>query len=251
MTLSDPLNKDQKGEFVKLMLEGLSIRAGAVKIGVHWERIGRARRADPEFDLLVRSAMRSTAGIRQQATLTRIEAGHRATTMSKSGEFGGKKKIPRYVEPFLTALARGMSPSAAADFADISWRTVYKWKQEDPEFALRWAESIIQSNDLLEDEAHRRGVEGYNPRPVYDKEGNKVCEIRDYSDSLLLARLRGRIPEVYNRPDVSVSTKLEVRLTRAQALERMQQFGLPVPQLTAEFEDDADRITGDGLDRKQ
>lgn len=249
---SVPLNKDQKDAFVESMREGLSIRAGAVKIGVHWERVGRARRADPEFDKLVRYAMMNTAGIRQQATLTRIKAGHRATTMSKSGEVSGKKKIPRYIEPFLTALARGMSPSAAADFADISWRTVYKWKQEDPEFALRWAEAIIQSNDLLEDEAHRRGVEGYNPRPVFDKEGRQVCEIRDYSDSLLLARLRGRIPEVYNRPDLSLSAKVEVRLTREQALERMQQFGLPVPQLTAEFDDDVDaNRTNDGPDRKQ
>lgn len=250
MAPSEYLDKDQKDAFIKLMHEGLSIRAGAVKINVHWERIGRARRADPEFDVLVRKAMMSTAGIRQQAALTRIKAGHRATTMSKSGEVAGKKKIPRYIEPFLTALARGMSPSAAADFADISWRTVYKWKQEDPEFALRWAEAIIQSNERLEDEAYRRGVEGYNPRPVFDREGRQVCEIRDYSDALLTQRLRGRMPEVYNRPDLSVSAKVEVRLTREQARERLQQFGLPVPQLTTEFEDDTDRAN-DGSDRKQ
>lgn len=244
------LTQQQKVEFLALMREGVSVLEAGRRLNLTRSRISGTRKADKEFGAAVRQAMFDTADIRRDAVTVRVRSSHAPAKLPRSGLSGGLKKTFKYVDPFLDGLAHGMSPTKAAEVAQVALSTVYSWRQDDPEFAQRWAEAIQQGNDRLEDEAYRRGVEGYNERPVFDKDGRQVATIRDYSDTLLMQRLRGRLPEVYNRPDLSLSAKVEVRLTREQALERMQQFGLPVPQLTTEFEDDADRID-DGPDRKQ
>lgn len=243
------LEQQHKAQFLELMRAGESVAEACRRLGIARSTFAGYRKRDPEFRSAIEQAVVDTAAIRRERHVA-IGRSHKRSTLIPR-EPGQTKKIAKYIEPFLYELARGKSPTKAAEAVGVAWGTVYRWKADDPEFAQRWAEAMQQANDRLEDEALRRAVEGYNPRPVFDREGNKVCEIRDYSDTLLMQRLRGRMPEVYNRPDLSVSTKVEVRLTREQARERLQQFGLPVPQLTTEFEDDTDRASDDGPDRKQ
>lgn len=250
MANKEELERLRKDEFLARMREGVSIREASNRMRINVSVVTKWRGYDKEFGAAVERALIDTAGIRQAAQIAKSRAGHRITRLPRSSKPHGLKKIPRYIDPFLDALAHGASPTRAAEIAEVSFDTVHSWKRDDPDFAERWAQALAQGNDRLEDEAWRRAVEGANPRPIFDKEGRQVCVVRDYSDTLLGQMLRGRKPEVYNRPDLSLSTKVEVRLTREQALERMQQFGLPVPQLTAEFEDDVDR-TNDGSDRKQ
>jgi hypothetical protein len=132
--------------------------------------------------------------------------------------------------------------TAAAEYAGVSRAMVFRWRRDDPEFALRWDEALQMGVDRLEDEAHRRAVHGV-VRPVYQG-GAKVGEIREYSDTLLLAILRGKRPEVYCRPDVNVNIKGKVELTREQAADRLRQLGLPVPWIETEFERDGETSAG-------
>jgi hypothetical protein len=88
----------------------------------------------------------------------------------------------------------------------------------------------------VEDEAHRRAVEGYNPRPVYHK-GEKVGEIREYSDSLLALLLKSRRPEVYAR-NADMPSKVDVKvLSVEEARNRLLALGLSVPFLEGDYEE--------------
>jgi hypothetical protein len=72
---------------------------------------------------------------------------------------------------------------------------VYRWRQSDPSFAQSCSEAMEAGTDVIEQEARRRAVEGYD-RPVYQG-GTLVGVVRVYSDMLAALLLRGRRAEVY------------------------------------------------------
>lgn len=78
---------------------------------------------------------------------------------------------------FLEALRRGMSVTAAAQAIGVGRRTVYDWREADPDFASAWDEAVEDGTDLLEDEAWRRAFAG--------------------SDTLLIFLLKARRPHKY------------------------------------------------------
>ena len=139
-----------------------------------------------------------------------------------------------YQRRMLEALARGMSPTPAARAAGLGRSTAYLWRQSDPDFAAKWDEAVAEGIDLLELEARRRAVDGFNKRPIYHR-GVQVGEITQYSDKLLIFLLERRRPEVWSRSrnancpagfarshDAEVETKEEV-------LARYKLLGLPAP----------------------
>ncbi len=77
----------------------------------------------------------------------------------------------------LEALARGMSPTSAANAAGVGRSTAYLWRQEDPAFAAEWDDAVAVGIDRLETEVFRRAIE--------------------YSDKLATFLLKKRRPEVY------------------------------------------------------
>ena len=76
----------------------------------------------------------------------------------------------------------------------------YKERDADPEFAKAWDEALDIARYTVEAELHRRGVEGYD-RPVYQG-GKEVGSIKEYSDALLLARIRKLDPAYRQRQTI-------------------------------------------------
>jgi hypothetical protein len=150
--------------------------------------------------------------VKRKARITRHAAAHDA-----------------YKQRVLKALAKGKSPTWAAEEAGIGRSTAWLWRKNDPQFAAAWDEAVAEGVDRLEDEAHRRAVEGYNPRPVYHK-GRKVGEIREYSDSLLGLLLKSRRPEVYTRSHDG-TTNVNVKMTLEESRERLRELGVEYPLL--------------------
>jgi hypothetical protein len=103
-------------------------------------------------------------------------------------------------ERFFTALENGHGVVAAAEAAGYERRTVYRWKKDNPDFATRWSAALEMALDLLEEEADRRGREGWD-EPVFFH-GAQVGSKHKYSDALLLARLKAVRPELYNSEHV-------------------------------------------------
>jgi hypothetical protein len=121
--------------------------------------------------------------------------------MCRSGAtFTNKKK-----GVFLTRLAECANITDACRAADIPRRTAYNAKAADEKFAASWQEAIdTYIDDRLEAEADRRAVEGVrkkkftkNGEPIMDTETGKQYEEREYSDTLLIFRLKALRPDVY------------------------------------------------------
>jgi hypothetical protein len=92
-------------------------------------------------------------------------------------------------------LSQGHTLAHVREVLGINRVTVYRWRQSDPSFAQSYSEAMETGTDLIEDEARRRGVEGYD-RPVFQG-GKMVGVVRVYSDMLAALLLRGRRPEIY------------------------------------------------------
>lgn len=111
-------------------------------------------------------------------------------------------------EAFLDGLREGWSVRKSAWAVPLDTSTVYAWRAASEasldtetgvhkdDFCLRWTAADRDGVDVLEDEAHRRGVDGVE-KPVYQG-GVLVGTVTEYSDTLLNLKLRGKRPGVYN-----------------------------------------------------
>lgn len=79
--------------------------------------------------------------------------------------------------------------------AGISRKTYQRWRKEDEAFNEACNEAKQMATDLLEAEAHRRAVDGFE-RPVIYK-GEVTDTYKDYSDSLLTMLMKGNKPDKY------------------------------------------------------
>ena len=98
---------------------------------------------------------------------------------------------------FLSAFAECGNKSRAAEMAGIVKQTLYtrQWR-EDREFQVALKSARVMAADVLEQEAHRRAVEGVE-EPVGWYKGVAGGTVRRYSDVLLMFLLKGLLPERY------------------------------------------------------
>lgn len=115
-------------------------------------------------------------------------------------------------QAFLEAFGEHLTVTAAVKAVDgISRATAYRWKKEDATFREAWDELDSEITENLEREAYRRAVEGTD-KPVFHR-GEKVGDIRQYSDRLLEMLLRARAPEKY-RDRISIEDETEAAKRR-------------------------------------
>lgn len=130
----------------------------------------------------------------------------------------GTKKTKELCAVFLTWLAKGYVPAVAAQKINVARATVFRWKQEDKEFAEAWEEAVEEGTDLLEQEILRRARDGVD-RPVF-QQGMMVGLVREYSDNLAAMMLQGRRRAVYGKNATEDIPTLTIRI----------QGGLPVEE---------------------
>ena len=123
---------------------------------------------------------------------------HAAEGESPFAEISHPKK-----RAFLTAYGQTGNKSLAAKMAGIVKQTIYtrQWRG-DPEFQEALKRARVMAADVLEAEAHRRAVEGWE-EPVGWYKGQPGGVIRRFSDTLLIFTLKGLLPDRYReRVDV-------------------------------------------------
>lgn len=125
------------------------------------------------------------------------------TKLKPSAAKNGKKKSPVLLDLIVEQFSKGAVCATAAAVAGIGRSTLMDWRQTDPEFNKRCLEAIDAGVDLMEAEARRRAVDGYE-RPVY-QQGELVGTVIEYSDTLMTLMLKGRRPDVFNRDRVEHS----------------------------------------------
>lgn len=98
-------------------------------------------------------------------------------------------------QKFLETLRQTCIVSEAAKIAGIGRRTVYQWREADPEFAAAWDEAEQEAADKLEREAWRRGVEGVDKPVTY--QGKITATYKEYSDRMLELLLKAHRPDKF------------------------------------------------------
>lgn len=118
--------------------------------------------------------------------------------MSKPESRGpGRAPMPKVkVDAFFHHLGRTGSVTVAADRAQLRRSSLYQRRQDDEEFAERWAKALDLGVERLQDNAMNRAMNG-TEKPVW-RNGRQVGAIRQF-DNRLLQFLRTLRPEVHGR----------------------------------------------------
>lgn len=106
---------------------------------------------------------------------------------------------------FLKAFAETGTIAAAAKVTSTYPKTVWVWRRDDPAFRARFDAAVRAFVDVLEDEAIRRAVTGWD-EPVYQK-GERVGVVRRFSDRLLEVLLRAWSPARFRESTTSVAVQ--------------------------------------------
>ncbi len=105
----------------------------------------------------------------------------------------------------------------ACRVAGISYQTMKLHRaggsREDPEFEAQYQQAMGDYVGMLKAEAQKRAVEGWDERPVIDKEGNVVGQVHKYSDTLLLALLKRSDDGYKERVQVDAKTEHQGTVT--------------------------------------
>ena len=114
----------------------------------------------------------------------------------------------------VTAAARAASPHASPKYGCLA--SFKEARRKDPIFAQQWDDAVDEATARIEQELHRRAVEGWN-EPVYQK-GEMVGTITRYSDKLMELLAIGVRPDKYGRRDVHVTGAVQHQLDGALVL---------------------------------
>jgi hypothetical protein len=96
---------------------------------------------------------------------------------------------------FLAAYVRTGSITRAAQAVKMERVRHYQWLKEDAAYAKEFEAARTQAGELLEAEAIRRAMHGYEV-PVFQG-GKQVGVVTRYSDTLLIFLLKAARPEKY------------------------------------------------------
>ncbi len=111
-------------------------------------------------------------------------------------------RTPQKDGKFLAELARCGLVTQAARAAGYTRSCVYVWRHDDATFGELWDDAIAEYTEGLEAEADRRAKDGV-AKPVFYL-GEQCGVIQQYSDTLLMFRLKALKPEVYRERALKV-----------------------------------------------
>jgi hypothetical protein len=106
----------------------------------------------------------------------------------------------------LKLAAEGETIKGICELAGLSTSQLRKWRQQDEEFDAEFKEAYEDGAHSIEDEIDRRGRKGVLEPIFHD---GRVCGYkRRYSDQLLIAQAKARIP-AYRDPESSLNVHLD------------------------------------------
>jgi len=129
----------------------------------------------------------------------------------------GKKWTDEQRETFLIRLAQTGNVSVAARSIGLSRSGAYSKRDNDPEFAAEWDNSIAESIDALHEAARIRAEDGV-PEPVYYQ--GVVCgTVQKYSDTLLCLLMKAHDPRFRDHVKLDHSTPEGVQVQTTPAID--------------------------------
>ncbi len=136
---------------------------------------------------------------------------------------------------FLNELAKFGNVSLALRTVKISSNVAYRHREEDLQFAIEWRKAEIIGHQALEDEAYRRGLQGYEKKTTKRVQAvidgvpfgpieETTTVVHEYSDALLQILLRGNIKKYNNDSKIEVNGTVEHRHILDLSREKLMQI---------------------------
>jgi hypothetical protein len=124
-------------------------------------------------------------------------------------------------------LAKGMSPSEAAEAVKVGRSTVYDWKKADPAFSYAWDNAVQTSFDKLEGRLYRIAMNADDP----------VARLAIMD---ILKNRKGADWNNTNNGDrgSGSQTNYFLNMPMQEHIERLERLGLPVPVIEPDREED-------------
>ena len=119
----------------------------------------------------------------------------------------GQKWTTRKASHFIERLRETGHVSGSASEAGIVRSQLYRKRDEDEGFRAAWDEALNDYVEALEKEADRRGYLGVD-KPVFYK-GDVVGTVKEYSDTLMIFRLKALNPDKYRESRDTQNVKVE------------------------------------------
>lgn len=178
------------------------------------------------------------------------------------------KLTPEKLTAFCAALAETCNVGKAAAAVGISRYTAYIWRKDDPDFAERWDDAMKAGLLALEDEMHRRAIDGveepvthqgqlsYQLEHFVDEEGKQQARlkrdqngqpipltIRKYSDTLAIFLAKAHDPDKYrDNSKLELAGSLELRKLSDEEIDE------ELAQLVAQVGHNATKPAGEDVD---
>ncbi len=137
--------------------------------------------------------------------------------MSKPESRGpGRAPMPASkVNAFFHHLGRTGSVTVAANRAQLRRSTLYERRQDDEEFAERWARALDLGVERLQDNAMNRALNG-TPKPIW-RNGQEVGSVRQFDNRLLQFLLKAHRPDLYGDRGKAAAPALPFDLVKRMA----------------------------------
>jgi hypothetical protein len=129
-------------------------------------------------------------------------------------------RTPEKDQEFIDLIASGSTVVDACKGVGYGYTQAYEYRKQDEAFDAAWTDADEAAVQRMEKEADRRAIIGVE-KPVW-YQGQEVGTIREFSDTLLIFRLKAKRPDVYrDRAEVNVTvTGLADRLAAARKREK-------------------------------
>ena len=114
---------------------------------------------------------------------------------------------------FLQKLSETGLQVRACEEVGVNRRVVYSLRKDDKEFEHNYETAMIVYRERLEEEIHRRGMEGWQ-EPVFYR-GEVIGAIRKFDSNLLMFHAKRHIPEYREKQQVDLTLSGGVLLVHA------------------------------------
>lgn len=100
----------------------------------------------------------------------------------------------------------------------IDRSTLYRWKEHDEEFSLRYNQAFEEAKDNIRAEIRRRGHDGFDEQVLV---GGKIHTIHKYSDTLLIFHAKMLMPEYREKQQLEVTGHIDVTGFKELLMQRL------------------------------
>lgn len=145
----------------------------------------------------------------EHASITPLVVNNEDLQQNATSQKNARKSKAVSQAAFLASFAQHGIISQACQDADINRSTVFRWKEHDASFLVRYNQALEDAKDAVRGEIKRRAQDGWD-EAVYQL-GKYAGTVHKYSDTLLIFRAKALMPEYREKQQIEVNGSLVIK----------------------------------------